>query len=312
MLLFVLTCMLVAPSPTGAQNSTPGTYLNTPRGHLYYEREGSGPPVILIAGGPGDSLQVFHPWFSRLAASNTVIYLDNVGRGRSDRLPSGTRYTIAGDVRDVEYLRRALGFKKFAVLGFSAGGLIAAGYAETYPSHVSALIFSDAVTSARQWNFANRAWDRYLEAHYPLRWARIVALRREGLRSSSPELLRYYMAPRVFWFDPSNAAKLSAPSLPDLPNERVVADEIGDDPMNVVTGTAAGFDPIPALQRLRVPVLVCAGSHDFAVAPDIARDIAGSFRVATTSFVLFSHSGHRPFIEERDRYFQVVSSFLVT
>src|SRR4051794_38907193 len=59
-----------------------GDYVASPDGRIYYEREGEGPPIVLVAGGPGGSHASFHPWFSRLADAHTVIYFDNIGRGR--------------------------------------------------------------------------------------------------------------------------------------------------------------------------------------------------------------------------------------
>ena len=44
-----------------------GRYLDSPRGKIYIEVEGTGPPVLLVAGGPGNSHIRFHPWFSQLA-----------------------------------------------------------------------------------------------------------------------------------------------------------------------------------------------------------------------------------------------------
>src|SRR2546423_7907861 len=96
-----------------------GEYINTPDGKIYYEQEGQGPIVILVAGGPGGPHTSFHPFFSRLASDHTVVYFDNIGRGRSDQLKDPKRYTVWRDAEDIEQLRRALGADKIDVIGHS-------------------------------------------------------------------------------------------------------------------------------------------------------------------------------------------------
>src|SRR6516165_6653784 len=54
-----------------------GAYVSVNGAKLWYESEGSGEPLILIAGGPGFSHSYFHPSFSELANSYRVIYLDS-------------------------------------------------------------------------------------------------------------------------------------------------------------------------------------------------------------------------------------------
>ena len=128
-----------------------GRYVPTPDGRLYYESEGKGSPVVLVAGGPGGSHASFHPWFSRLAAEHTVIYFDNIGRGRSDRLKNPKRYTVERDADDIEALRKALGYRKISVLGHSYGGMPALAYALKYPTHCARLVLSDTLDSADAW-----------------------------------------------------------------------------------------------------------------------------------------------------------------
>src|SRR5947209_4351442 len=73
-------------------------------GKIYYEKEGKGPVVIIIAGGPGGDHSSFHPFFSLLAKDHTVVYFDNIGRGKSDALKDPNGYTVERDAEDVEDL----------------------------------------------------------------------------------------------------------------------------------------------------------------------------------------------------------------
>jgi pimeloyl-ACP methyl ester carboxylesterase len=62
------------------------------------------------------------------------------------------------------------------------------------------------------------------------------------------------------------------------------------------------------LRRITAPTLVLAGKHDFISAPTqvdiIHQGIKGS------ALTVFENSGHFPWIEEPDRFFAEVATFL--
>src|SRR5947207_13400705 len=80
-------------------NHPPGRHHEV-RGHrLWVETEGQGDPVVVLAGlGPAGSHVIFHPFFSSLASTHQVIYVDLHGRGRSDRPDDLASITFADDV----------------------------------------------------------------------------------------------------------------------------------------------------------------------------------------------------------------------
>jgi len=109
-------------------------------GKLYYEEEGQGIPLVLISGGPGCTHQVFHPYFSRIKDSARIIYYDQRGVGKSSKDNTGTKYTVKQAVEDLEELRKTLKIEKWALLGWSYGGLLAQLYALTYPNRCIGII----------------------------------------------------------------------------------------------------------------------------------------------------------------------------
>lgn len=86
---------------------------------LWYESEGKGDPIVLVAGGGGGSHGYFHPFFSHLANEYQIIYFDAFGRGRSQRTRSSSEYSFQQDVDDIEVLRKELGLGKITILGHS-------------------------------------------------------------------------------------------------------------------------------------------------------------------------------------------------
>ena len=77
---------------------------------LWYEMKGSGDPIVLIPGGPGNSHLYLTPWFDKLAKNHKVIFYDALGRGNSGRAKDSTEYSFKRDVEDLEGLRKTLGF----------------------------------------------------------------------------------------------------------------------------------------------------------------------------------------------------------
>lgn len=60
--------------------------------------------------------------------------------------------------------------------------------------------------------------------------------------------------------------------------------------------------------RIRAPLLAIAGRADGVVTPDLV--LAFRRAVPTARVVVFEKSGHLPFVEEPDRYVQLLRDFL--
>lgn len=106
--------------------------------NIWYSTEGSGSPLILIAGQalPHES------WgneVERLARRHTVITFDHRGVGRSDG-PVGEPYSTRGFAGDVVAILDDLGIERAHVYGFSMGGRIAQWLAADFPGRVGALV----------------------------------------------------------------------------------------------------------------------------------------------------------------------------
>jgi proline-specific peptidase len=74
-----------------------------------------------------------------------------------------------------------------------------------------------------------------------------------------------------------------------------------------VTGTLKEWDVIDRLGELEVPTLITSGRHDEctpALVEPLARGIPGA------EWVLFEESAHMPYLEETERYLEVVGGFL--
>lgn len=71
---------------------------------------------------------------------------------------------------------------------------------------------------------------------------------------------------------------------------------------------ASRLDLTPRLGAIGCPVLICAGRHDRTTPIGGNRAVASA--IAGCELVVFEHSGHAPFEEERQRFCAVVGAFL--
>jgi proline iminopeptidase len=263
--------------------------------------EGSGSVVLLAGGGPGVGHSHYHPWFSRLAGSHAVVYIDWPGTGRSE---PAAEYTIEHYARCLDDVRRALGAGTVAVIGLSFGGMPALRYALEHPCR--ALVLSNAQTGGPSWQEGNiDNVNAALREQFPERWRRLLELRAAGVRSLDYQELYDGLIERLEWADPANRPRLRHDEHNGLRLD-VYGAFAGDDPEWRVGGAIGTFDP--DLSRVRVPALVVTGRWDRLTSPRLA--LATADALPDARLEILDASAHRPWAEEPDRYFELLGSFL--
>ena len=288
--------------------NTSGSYAKVDGAELWYQVKGHGKPVVIIPGGPGDSHTYLTPWFDDLAKNFTLIYFDAFGRGKSSRAKNPEEYSFNRDVKDLEGLRKALGLKKWSVIGHSYGGMVAEEYALEYPSSVDKLILSDTFYSGEMWQENDDNSNYEIRNQYPEKWKEIMKLRDEGYNSSSPELQKVYGVPGglLYFYDASNYYKFRHDSLSF--NPKVYYQIVGADGDFLIGGDIGKLDFRTQLKNLEMPVLIIAGRFDRISVPRFA--VKYKKYVPNAKFVMFEKSGHNPYMEQHDKYFSLATEFL--
>ena len=285
----------------------PGGYADVSGGKLWYETEGSGEPLVLVPGGPGDSHSTYHPFFSRLAESNRVIYFDAFGVGKSDQAQSPKEYTFQRDVEDLEGLRKALGLGQMNLLGHSFGGMVAQAYALKYPQYVRRLILIDTFYSGKMWQANDDNANREIRNQYPEIWEQLQQLRAHGDRSNAVDHQDLYDRVPLglfYFYDASKAQDVQfGPS-----NDEVYYAIAGSDADFRIGGDIAALDFRAGLQKLKMPILILAGRFDRISLPRYA--IQFKKYVPKARFVMMEQSGHFPFVEEPEKTFALLRDFL--
>jgi pimeloyl-ACP methyl ester carboxylesterase len=103
---------------------------------------GEGPPLLLIHGWP----QTWYQWpliMPTLARDFTVVAVDQRGIGLSDKPQTG--YDVGTQANDMVALMEALGYRRFAVIGFDVGMPIGHALAADHPQRIERLIVGEAI-----------------------------------------------------------------------------------------------------------------------------------------------------------------------
>jgi pimeloyl-ACP methyl ester carboxylesterase len=145
------------PEPGGVLPPGVAGRLVSAGGHLVHVVEaGDGPPVVLVHGFAGSTLDWEGPVMSGLARTHRVVALDLLGMGfsaRGDDLEYGWPLwsTQVGAVMD------ALGIARASVVGHSLGGAVATVFAATHADRIDKLVLVSPLVplerSERTWFF---------------------------------------------------------------------------------------------------------------------------------------------------------------
>ena len=127
-------------------------FIEVKGGKIWYRIDGEGDktPVLLLHGGPGSSSFYLEP-LKELSQDRPVIFLDQLGCGRSTRITDTTLMTIEQNVEQLEQVRKALKLDKFYLYGHSWGTMLGMDYYVKYPKGIQGLIFSSPLFSTKIW-----------------------------------------------------------------------------------------------------------------------------------------------------------------
>jgi pimeloyl-ACP methyl ester carboxylesterase len=114
-----------------------GGYADVNGINLYFERRGTGRPLILLHGGLGSG-EMFGPILDTLAAGHEVITVDLQGHGRTADVDRPISVITMGD--DIAALIEHLGLSKPDLMGYSLGGGVAFQAASNHPDLVRRLV----------------------------------------------------------------------------------------------------------------------------------------------------------------------------
>ncbi len=280
---------------------------------LYTESLGRGKPLVVLHGGPGASHDYFLPHLLPLARTHRLIFLDERGSGRSEKLEDPAGYTVEAMVEDVEAVRTALRLGPIDLLGHSYGGVVAQAYALKYQHNLEHLVLCSTFHSTKK---MNEVFRRMMEAMAPELRERIERFEEAGLfgRGKEYERNRYpedYMVaawgegyfPYLYRRRPDPNYEPSAGTMSwDL--YRVMWGSNGE---FVIDGNLSSVEYEGRLHEIRVPTLITVGDHD-ECDPALSREMHE--RIPGSKLVVLPESGHMTFVDQPGLFLDAVDRFL--
>ena len=249
---------------------------------MYYEVEGSGPPLLLIMG----TASGHETWAGQVAAYRrdfTVVTYDARGTGQSTHTPDPTAYSMASLADDAAALVRHLGLGPVHVSGLSLGSATAQELVLRHPDLVSTLQLHCTWGRSDEW------------------FCRMIDTMEVPVAAGD---MRMYIRLAMMWV-----------SSPHFVNERpadVEAFERGfllDNPHPASREGILGHfhadkthDALDRLGRIAVPTLVTSGEVDWQVPTRYGRDVHSRIPGAELHVFAGPQSSHIAFHEMAEEW----------
>jgi len=231
--------------------------LAIPGGRIWYKVSGTGTgtPMFLIHGGPGMG-SFYMKSMEALADDRPVVRYDQLGTGKSDRMTDTALMKIPRYVEELDSLRRTLKYDKIFLNGNSWGTIVAIEYYKAHPDHVAGILFSgeafDIAAAEKEINkavaqlspeaqkaFAQYNVDKNLEA------------------PAYKKAVDEFYAKNV-WRYPVAADVDSTMKLMGVEQYRFFQGENE----TMIVGALRGYNAVPDLPKIKVPVLMTTGEFD--------------------------------------------------
>jgi pimeloyl-ACP methyl ester carboxylesterase len=185
-----------------------------------------------------ESAPMLARFYERLARFSRLVRWDRRGTGLSDQ--SADPLPLADQARDLEAIRKAVGFERFALIGYSHGSSLAARYAAAHPERVSHLVLISApVCDAR---------DPADPASPPLApWERLIAATHDF-----PRFLVQFLGAAAPSAEPGALARAT----------NMIKASVSPRGMRQLLGQVRELDLRDLLSEIRVPTLVVHANRD--------------------------------------------------
>jgi proline iminopeptidase len=281
---------------------------------IYYTTIGRGAPIVIVHGGPGASHDYLLPYLLPLARQNRLIFIDERGSGRSQKLDDPAGYTVENMVEDVEAVRQGLLLGKITLLGHSYGGVLAQAYALKYQNNLSHLILCSTFASSAEMNQVlarvkaaapddvreqidreekaglyghgrNYEKNRYTNDYMIAAWG----------GAYFPYLYQNHPDPN---YDPTTVGNTAW----DLYREMW-----GSNGEFVIDGNLKSVEYVERLHTIHVPTLIIAGDHD-ECDPALSQEMHE--KIADSRIVILPKSGHLTFVDQQGMFNDSVNTFV--
>jgi proline iminopeptidase len=274
---------------------------------LHYRVEGNGPLLFLISPGWGVGSGYLQKGFKFLLERFRLVFIDTRGSGLSGRPADRAKMSSDDMADDLEALREYLGLATLRVLGHSNSGAIGLSYAERYPERVDKLVLIDSqmlgfnAGSVTQAFLETRAED---PRYKPAVQAAIGHFSGQTKPLANDADLSAFVANILPLYLHSPEKNLA------FAQEQLLVGPIALYAFEAQNAAdkAAGGDQSALLDRVRAPVLIMIGRHDWICPVPVSERLHAG--LPRSRLVMFEESGHMPWLEEPEKFAAELVRFL--
>jgi proline iminopeptidase len=317
-LIFVIMVLMIGEVVSVQANSSSIAieegFVNSRGAMIYYKALGKGEPLVILHGGPGLSHDYFLPYLLPLAHTNRLIFIDERGSGRSQKLANHADYTVENMVEDLEAVRQALALGKLNLLGHSYGGVVAAAYALKYQQHLSHLVLCSTFLSTKR---MNETFAQIKQKLSPELRGRIDSLEKAGLYGHgkdyeknryTPEYMEASWGDALFpYYFQNNPDPNYAPGQLGFMSWDVYRQMWGTQGEFVISGNLTSVEYMDRIAAIKTPTLIIVGDNDLC-APPLSQEIQE--RIPGSKLLILPKSGHLTFIDQNPTFITTIEKFL--
>lgn len=244
----------------------------------------------------------FRPLINLTNHGYRVILYDQLGSGNSQVPKNKELLHVEHFVEELEGVRSGLGLGKVSLLGWSWGGMLAMAYALKYQDRLKAIVTTGSPASV------------------PLCVQEMKRLKTELPREVQATMEKYeyegdyenpeYKKAAEVWYRTFVCRLREWP--PQLlyiiqHHSKLVYETMWGPNEFVCVGTLRYWDITDELRGIKVPTLITCGKYD-EVTPTTCR--SAHEHIKGSKFEIFENSAHSGIWEERERYLELVRTFL--
>lgn len=274
----------------------------------YYRIVGEGTkgkkPLLLLHGGPGSTHNYFEMLDKIAEGGRQVIMYDQIGCGNSFVEGHPELFNADTWIKELIELRKHLGLEEIHLLGQSWGGMQTIWYAIEYkPKGIKSYILSSTLSSASLWEVEQKRRISYMDKKD--QEALLKAVETGDYSSKEYEValdkfMKMYCAGEVTEESPECLRR------PKKSGTEAYIVGWGHNEFSP-TGTLAGYEFTDRLQEIKEPCLITSGAIDLC-SPFLAKTMYD--RIPNSKWELFQYSRHMPFVEENEKYIEVLNKWL--
>ncbi|MFX1328775.1 MAG: alpha/beta fold hydrolase [Promethearchaeota archaeon] len=255
--------------------------------NLYYEIHGNGYPLIMILGIQADVGWWGRSLLQKISEKFKVIVYDNRGTGGSDS--SNKDFDMIDLIHDAKELMDALDIKQAHIFGHSMGGLIASGLTINYPERVNKLILCSSSCGE----------SKLIPAPSDVR--DILQKPKDNLfpEQIAKDSLSIFYTPEFL---------KTHPKLIQLAIKNMTKTQISAKNYSLQLKAISNYDVCEKLKFIKKPTCIMHGLRDRLVLHENGKILANL--IPKAKLILFENSAHVPFVEEREKFIEILLEFL--